>query len=75
MLYDSFLRLISGSLNGSNGKAFIIMPDFQTYFQMIKETVLENVQDFLLTKVLPTLKTNIGVRDFQRYRQSLKAVM
>lgn len=42
---------------------------------MIKQTILENVQNYLLTKILPILKTEIGVRDFQRYRQSLKVVM
>ncbi len=40
------------------------------------DTILNNIQQYLQNKILPVLQNNdISVRDFQRYRQSMKVVM
>lgn len=43
VLFDSFLRLVSGSLGSPNSKAFLKKPEGFNYFKLITQTLLENV--------------------------------
>lgn len=46
------------------------------YFQLICNTLLQNIQNYLTKNILPILKSkDISVKDFQKYRQAMKVVM
>jgi len=76
VLFDSFLRLVSGSLSSPISKKFLEKPQGFQYFQLISNTILTTIQKYLVEKIIPKLRNpDITVQEFQMYRQAMKVVM